>query len=103
MIFAPVQLVLDIGNTAIKAAWFMGTELLDVRVINEQNSVTPEYFDTPGKPDRVMLASVREADPSFLFDFQVPVFRLNDQTPLPFMNTYRSPGTLGADRIANAA
>jgi type III pantothenate kinase len=50
-----------------------------------------------------MLASVREADPSFLFDFPVPVFRLNDQTPLPFINTYRSPGTLGADRVANAA
>ena len=92
-----MQLVLDIGNTAIKAAWFNGKELLEVRVVSEQISEAPDFFDSPARPEKIMLASVRASDPVFLRNFSVPVHRLSDQTPLPFINSYRTPQTLGAD------
>lgn len=98
-----MQLVLDIGNTAIKAAWFRGRELLEIRQINDQASVLPDQFNHPIPPDRVIVSSVRDKDPEFLSAFSVPVHYLNSSTPLPFILQYDTPQTLGADRIANAA
>lgn len=98
-----MQLVLDIGNTAIKAAWFRGKELLEVRVIPEAIKLPEDYFHHPGKPDQVLVASVRDEDPGFLNAFYVPVHHLSGKTKLPFDNQYATPLTLGADRLANVA
>ncbi len=98
-----MQLILDIGNTAIKAAWFRGHELLEIRTVNEARQLPPDYFNHPGKPDQIMVASVREVDPDFLNSFYVPMHHLSGSTKLPFENQYTTPQTLGSDRIANAA
>ncbi|MFM7900770.1 MAG: type III pantothenate kinase, partial [Bacteroidota bacterium] len=102
------QLVIDAGNTLIKGAVF-------------ENSQIVERFQTKGKslpdfliavsaldqlPDQVLISSVR-ADSDSLYESltdlginQVLSFRSGLKLPIKIQ--YKTPETLGTDRIANA-
>lgn len=84
-----MNLAIDIGNTAVKWAAFEGRELRESGV---------------GVPDSLMaeadnvLACVSGEMPESL----AGVRRLEASTPLPIQLDYKTPATLGADRIADA-
>lgn len=97
-----MNLVLDIGNTAIKAAWFEGDKLL-IRKFVQENNPGFEWEKLEGEsPKRVIFAAVKEVDAAFLKTIHCQPLQLTATTPLPISNLYKTPTTLGADRIANA-
>lgn len=93
--------VFDIGNTRIKIALFDGEELLETFVLKSKE-------DLSGLMDRLnfersIIASVANEDLTNFVISQVEHFLLLDHTtPLPIKNKYKTPDTLGKDRLANA-
>lgn len=96
-------LCIDWGNTRIKAGVFVGYQLVKSFVFNEQDAIAqiaailPQYNVT-----HAILSSVvnNDTDVAELLSGKVKFIRLTNATPLPIMNAYSSPTTLGADRIA---
>ena len=79
-----MNLAIDIGNTAVKWAAFDGDTLV------ETGYGMPEL----GKANRVLACASGNA--------KCTVPTLNADTPLPIKLDYKTPATLGADRIADA-
>lgn len=102
-------LVIDIGNSAIKAAFF---EELEALVPSSEVVSVPSLEPTEAvqdllikfQPEKTILSSVKEIDAKLkhLLE-QNGVFLLNYQTATGFDSLYASPETLGMDRLAAAA
>ncbi|WP_026880442.1 type III pantothenate kinase [Hymenobacter norwichensis] len=97
-------LALDIGNTAVKYGCFENDELLEMDSVG-----TPEQLQgvvRQLKPQHAIVASVIVSAeawlavlhnvPGLVLEFKAAI------TPLPIQNTYATPHTLGADRLAAA-
>ena len=96
------QLLVDIGNTRIRAAIFEDEQLLEFfewdaftldqwRKIKQQNQI-----------DFCLISSVSAIDLSAFKD-DASILILGSDTKLPFENLYKSPLSLGADRKALVA
>lgn len=101
-----MNLVIDIGNTYAKAALFDG-----VRMVNNVHCRI-------GEPDRLQefadsaeisacavscVAAATAGIDAWINMLKCPTLRVTGVTPLPFRNNYRTPLTLGSDRIAAVA
>jgi type III pantothenate kinase len=98
-----MNLCIDIGNTFTKVAVFDGDNLL------HQESLTGFGIDEVEKlkknfgVKRVIISSVKEDNPRFykevgnLFE---KIIILNSGTKVPITNEYKTPETLGKDRLA---
>ncbi|MBR1766390.1 MAG: type III pantothenate kinase [Bacteroidales bacterium] len=84
-----MNLAIDIGNTAVKWATFEGRQLA------EHGHGLPA--DMLGRADDILACASGESQ---LSGFNVPV--LTSDMPLPIRLDYKTPSTLGADRIADA-
>ena len=99
-----MKLVVDIGNTLVKFAVFQKNEI-----------VALEYLKTIGVPDldkiirkypeltSGIVSNVRDESFNFFHNFsqQVRFIEFDFQTKIPLKNLYKSPKTLGKDRIAS--
>ena len=101
-----MNLVLDFGNTKIKAAVFSETnEILEIFTWDSYSNEHIEEIKGKYLIDSVLLCSVvavREELEDYLksnFSFYI---RLDSTTNLPIRNNYSTPHTLGLDRIAAA-
>lgn len=99
-----MNLVVDVGNTLVKLAVFKADELKYKNVV-EIDSIVQSILviqETYRPIKKVIISSVgnlKKADITALsnrFDIMV----LDAKTKLPFENLYRTPETLGVDRIA---
>lgn len=121
-----MNLVVDIGNSSIKAAVFRDTPKSDrfrgfrMNDASKSDRVQGDYIHAEeaewksalgglcaGKRiERALICSVSDI-PSGLTDYMqslgAQVKILGPRTPLPFVNDYQSPRTLGADRMAAVA
>ncbi|MBI3218246.1 MAG: type III pantothenate kinase [Bacteroidetes bacterium] len=96
-----MNLVVDVGNTRIKAATFDGEQLLEsfqFATVNDLRegikNLTFQY---------VLICSVNQEAEEFNFlQPTVKKFFLSPQLPLPIKNAYATPRTLGVDRLAGA-
>lgn len=102
-----LQLVIDQGNTAIKAALFKDKVLIKhvVATGSEALSVIQKLINEG--PERAILSSVRTIESQDLglekkFALNKNYFLLDATSPLPIKNEYSSPATLGNDRLCNA-
>ena len=100
-----MNLIIDIGNNSAKFFLFNGEQIvLHTRRENTVFDVIDEWnrqYDIDG----VIVSSVIADSPELqdeLQKLQCPVVRFNSSTPLPLEINYRTPGTLGSDRIAAA-
>lgn len=99
-----MNLVVDVGNTAIKVGVFKDKSLLfsDTYLTSSLNELLKnlENFAI----DAAILSSVSFVDPQLLsyLNGLNRFFRLDENTPLPIKNNYKTPKTLGADRLSNA-
>lgn len=101
--FIRMNLVLDFGNTRIKMAFFEGTRLL-----NEKTFESVEELLVSGvlnqKFKHALISSVTQNHLKILEilspESKVKVF--NAQTPIPLKNAYKTPETLGSDRILSS-
>ena len=100
-----MNLALDIGNTRVKIGLFQDKTLVEQTVWTDwtlsklldygnQAGVTRVIVSTVAEPDAALIEGLAE---HFL------VLELTHQTPLPFDNRYRTPHTLGKDRLAAVA
>ncbi len=98
-----MNLAVDIGNTRIKLGFFQ-RGVLTTRVVWENwNFSVLENFMTNQNPKNVILCNVgREipAEVQLLLRSRSLFIELNADTPLPIKNAYRTPETLGKDRLA---
>lgn len=94
------NLAIDLGNSAIKYAFFADLALERAG----QVSTTKELQQLPEitAVDNIILSSVRtgEGNLAEALPFTGKLITLNYQTPVPLQNHYLTPQTLGMDRLA---
>tara|TARA_B100000809_G_scaffold263144_2_gene315700 strand:+ start:4354 stop:5070 length:717 start_codon:yes stop_codon:yes gene_type:complete len=94
-----MNFLIDQGNTFTKLAVFEKDKLLFSETVKEISSekINEFIFDKPIK--RAIISSVREPlDQNLLKKYNL--IRLTHLTPLPLQIKYKTPETLGVDRIA---
>ena len=99
-----MNLVIDIGNTRIKAAVFDKSKLIDS--LNDKENLFEFIKKYAGKIQQYMISSVAEMPKNLkkqLKLLKANSHELNSETPLPFKNNYTTKNTLGKDRIAAVA
>ncbi|MDR2906948.1 MAG: type III pantothenate kinase [Bacteroidales bacterium] len=99
-----MTLTIDIGNTLTKIAVFRDGEMVFVQICDpfEANHIQAILKDY--RLDAYILASVAKT-PAFIHELLEGIrhVEFNHQTPLPIINRYATPETLGLDRLALAA
>jgi len=99
-----MNLVIDNGNTALKIGVFDGDSLLFQEVYSDQDTI--KLFTDLAKFQfrKVLVSRVSPLPPSLesLLEKHPDVMLLNASTLLPIANFYKTPETLGNDRLANA-
>ena len=101
-----MNLIIDVGNTRIKAAVFENDRLVELVIfnhdalINEVESLIEKFNITAG-----IISSVSFLTEDVLQKLQekCSFLYLNSETRIPFNNKYGTPKTLGVDRIAAMA
>ena len=103
-----MNVAIDIGNSLIKAGWFEGSVLREqfqlgseqeiASLLQQTTSVEAIILSSVGPPNAASTRALEISDGS-----SVPIVVLDGHTPLPFVNTYHTPTTLGTDRIAAVA
>ncbi|HBC29439.1 MAG TPA: pantothenate kinase [Prevotellaceae bacterium] len=98
-----MKLIVDIGNSAAKLVAFDGNEPIEQiktpgNTLEGIDNFTRKYHFTRG-----IVGSVTDITPeagAALDALDFPMMRLTADTPVPITNHYRTPRTLGADRVA---
>lgn len=98
-----MQLVIDVGNTRVKAAVFNQTTLVKLVYISKDNFVS-EISEFAGNfsVQKAIISSVGRLSKKQQRSVQLrfPTILLSHTTKVPFNNLYATPETLGVDRIA---
>jgi len=98
-----MNLIIDVGNTRVKAAVFEKDSLVEqfvfkeIELNQEVEKIASKYIIHSG-----IISSV-VAFPELILKKKVPFIELCATTKLPFNNLYSTPNTLGVDRIALVA
>ena len=101
-----MYLIIDIGNTLHKAAIFSETEeLVELQKFRQLTPIRIEQLFAKHNISHAILSSVGKHNISVeeCIRQHCPLVVLSAATPLPFTLRYLTPGSLGPDRIANAA
>lgn len=96
-----MNLVIDFGNTRIKAGLFRGTELersFPLSGIAEIAGLIDEMA-----PEKILISSVSNSREELQNILPAKVLYFSHEMPLPFTNAYKTPATLGLDRLAAVA
>jgi len=100
-----MELILDLGNTNQKIAMFDAGNLIWFKTDKQINlSHVRNIIKQNAGIDSCILSSVVKV-PATLQSFLEKQFRfilLDEHTPLPILNLYHTPETLGMDRLASA-
>ncbi|HNQ11696.1 MAG TPA: type III pantothenate kinase [Bacteroidia bacterium] len=101
------HLIIDIGNTCIKGAWYRQSKLSKIVSSSySKNELKSLAVQLQSKPiQSTIVCSVKKEIPTEVLNClnkMSNVIRLTHETPVPIKNLYKSPETLGLDRLANA-
>jgi len=99
-----MQLVIDIGNTRVKAAVFEQKELRHFCVFASLTELLNASLVAKHSIKRCIIGSVVNEIEPFVEELrkQIPVLLFDSNTPVPLKNLYKSAHTLGSDRLAAA-
>ncbi len=100
-----MNIAIDVGNSRTKIAHFKEGKLVHRDVIKK---LKLDYFQSLFKSHKIehaILSSVaeRSEEVEAFLSQQCHFIVLDHETPLPYINQYKSPETLGKDRIAAVA
>jgi type III pantothenate kinase len=96
-----VKLIIDIGNTAVKIALFKGKQLQKTTIIDECTLQNILGFVNNDDISGAIISSVKDIKSDIKKIIQhFDAHLLNENTPLPITIDYKTPNTLGGDRIA---
>jgi type III pantothenate kinase len=100
-----LNLIIDIGNNSAKFFLFQGEQLiLHTRKSNSSFEVIDEWNRLYNIEKAIISSVIAESDEmaAGISKLQCPIIRFNNCMPLPLEINYRTPETLGSDRIAAA-
>ena len=101
-----MNLVLDLGNSFGKIAVCQGTNVLESAVYEKITNREIAYFNARYDGLKGVIISSVVNDSREMVDYLGMLFdnciELDHHTPIPLINRYRTPDTLGYDRIAAA-
>lgn len=100
-----MNLVIDIGNSTSKIAVFDGEELINIVLdsnhsLDRLDDISKEYPLQKGIISSVVYLT--DKIHSQLEDLPVRMLHFGPHTPIPINNLYKTPETLGSDRLAAA-
>ena len=98
-----MNLVIDIGNTTAKMAAFKGDELLEVAYTDNSRLSDLSKFAAHYPFKQAIYSTVVNLNDEALEEIArlpFPCRKLTAETPVPVVNCYDTPETLGTDRIA---
>jgi len=101
-----INLLIDIGNSSVKASFAQGVNLEDT--VRYGGTDVLDFIMQLAKKKRVCviaISSVRKFESNYFLPLEKECDKLliiNEKTELPIVNLYKSPETLGTDRIINA-
>ncbi len=98
-----LNLIIDIGNTMAKVALFDDGEPVEVLTESNQSLDGLQALCSKYPVERGIVAAVIDLSERVQADLAAlpfPLLRLDHQTPLPVVNLYETPETLGYDRMA---
>ncbi|MDX1627746.1 MAG: type III pantothenate kinase [Fulvivirga sp.] len=96
-----VNLIIDFGNTRTKAAIFDDKKLVETH--GNINITGLRLLIDQYRPNYLMVSSVSTAPDKIKAELGQDIFFLTHQTAVPFHIDYKTPETLGLDRIAAVA
>ncbi len=101
------NLTIDNGNTSVKVAFFIGTQVVATNRFMRRDVRLLDRFISSYKPETVIMCSTSSGTSSQRIEQLVEqrfqhVMYLTHETPMPIRLGYRTPQTLGRDRIATA-
>ncbi len=100
-----MNLIVDIGNTLVKVAVFDGGRLVGEQSLQLLRSADLAALLGGGRASRAIVSSTRGPVGDVLTVVRERadyVLEFTPQTPVPIANAYRTPETLGRDRLAAA-
>nr|WP_315199672.1 type III pantothenate kinase [uncultured Flavobacterium sp.] len=100
-------LAIDVGNTRVKTAVFEGSTILESFVFSKTElgenikNILKEYE----KVTHLVVSSVSDVEKQSFFEFEslVDIHFVSHDDSFPFVNHYKTPQTLGVDRMVLAA
>ena len=98
-----MNLIIDIGNTQAKLAVFHKDIMVEKAIIPNGSLRGLKEFALANKCERGIVASVidlEEKAEAELSSLSIPLLRFSTQTKVPISIAYRTPQTLGTDRLA---
>ncbi len=101
-----MNLAIDSGNTRIKFGIYRDGQLLERQTWQDWDLEKIIFLTTNQNVKNVILSNVGQEVPAAIEAYLQQHFfyiRLDTQTPLPIQNAYKTPETLGKDRIAAVA
>lgn len=93
-----MNLIIDIGNTLVKYALFNNDQLVEILKTSEIETGKVNTLIKEFDIKNVIISSVRK---EMNWNLDVEVIHLSHKTSLPINLNYKTPETLGKDRIAN--
>ena len=101
------NLTIDNGNTSVKVAFFIGTQVVATNRFIRRDARLLERLISTYKPESAIVCSTASSAASQRIEQLAEercrrVLHLTHETPLPIRLGYRTPQTLGRDRIATA-
>ncbi|PQJ75990.1 type III pantothenate kinase [Polaribacter gangjinensis] len=101
-----MNLAIDVGNSRVKAAVFLDDKLIELFVF-QSTKIISEIKNIKNKfdiSDAIISNVAAISDVKFLkIQHIVPITKVSSTIHTPFFNKYKTPNTLGADRIALVA
>jgi type III pantothenate kinase len=102
-----VQFVIDIGNTHFKVAVFVSNTIIESRSGKKSpETLLPDLIKKYGTPQSTIVSTVKDESETLIsaLEHLSPgrVFRFRGGLKLPVRVAYKTPETLGTDRLANA-
>lgn len=99
-----MNLVIDIGNSLTKLAAHNEREVVDIERYEELSIDILDNFISRNKADRCIVSCVGKDRPEVVNYLKklMPVLEFTSSTPIPIKNCYKTPQTLGVDRLALA-
>jgi type III pantothenate kinase len=95
-------LLIDAGNTCIKTGYIHNGIWKSIKRFSLNDNQLDQYVATLGATPKVMSSVLAEKQTQHLKDRIQPSLIVNHQTALPITLAYKTPQTLGIDRICNA-
>lgn len=96
-----MNLVIDIGNTRVKAALFKGNFLFEHKVYTTINDLLSDTAILKQAKNAIIGSVVNELDDFYkTLNHIIPTTVFTSETKIPLTNLYRSASTLGSDRLS---